>query len=467
MNFCVTLVTCNNRNTTEKVIKSFIDNTNIDVEKLNFYVYVQGCTDYYISSLKSIEHPNIKFHWIIKEKNSGLTLAMNELNDLSKNYKYTMFLEDDWICIPDENKNWLKDSLQFLDSNTDVSTLFLRKWSGEKEKWKYGWTRTVEYFIHTNPNNYNYAKKMKGSHKVKINHTKFQHIPEYLYSNNPNIHRNEDYYRVGIFPFIPHDDIKEQLGEWTDANSSSDKITKCWGYSEAYSMEKHLKLKCYYVDNGIFGHYEDWVQHMDLYINFYYECMNDYGRASHIYDKNKYLFIQIPKTGSTFLWHCFYTGNYPQYLNEKIYRHEGIGSWILELGDKLPKTFTIIRNPYDRLLSYYLHCTPNIPFLDFLKLKVKEKNPHLWQHKHICDKNDKILVDHVFKYEDGMENIMSNIIKCGISPIRTNDPNKQLNSGPKKLSKEEKMEYFNNETIEYISDIFKKDFEIFEYSTVI
>lgn len=258
MNFCVTLVTCNNRNTTEKVINSFIENTNF-TSSVDFYVYVQGCTDDYVSSLKSIKHPNVNFYWIIKEKNGGLTLAMNELNDLSKNYKYTMFLEDDWICIPGENKEWLNDGLCFLDSNDDVSTLFLRKWSGEKEKHHYGWTRTVQYFIHKNPNNYNYENKMKGSHKTDINNTKFQHIPEYLYSNNPNIHRNSDYYRVGIFPFIPHDDIKDQFGEWTDSNSSSDKITKCWGYSEAYSMEKHLGLKCYYVDNGIFGHYEDWV----------------------------------------------------------------------------------------------------------------------------------------------------------------------------------------------------------------
>jgi len=255
MNFCVTLLTCNDRNTTEKTINSFIENTNIS-QKLDFYVYAQGCTEEYILGLKNIEHSNINFHWIVKEENKGLTFAMNKLNAAVKEYKYAMFLEDDWICIT-ENKEWLNDSLEFLDKHDDVSTLFLRKWSGEKEKLKYGWTRTIEYFIHKNPGNFNYENKMKESHKINLGSTLFRDIPEYLYSNNPNIHRNEDYYRVGIFPFIPHEDIKDSFGEWDDSNSN-DKITKCWGYSEAYSMEKHLGLKCYYVDNGIFGHYEDW-----------------------------------------------------------------------------------------------------------------------------------------------------------------------------------------------------------------
>lgn len=258
MNFCVTLLTCNDRNTTEKTITSFLENTNIPVEKLDFYVYAQGCTQEYISKLQSITHHKINFHWIVKEENKGLTFALNELNDAVKEYTFVLFLEDDWICLPDDNKEWLNDSLNFLEQNNIVTTLYLRKWSGDAEKNKYGWTRTVEYYIHKNKGNFNYGNKLKsmGNHKTKVGSTTFQYIHEYLYSNNPNIHRNSDYYKAGIFPFIPHEDIKNSFGKWTDSNSS-DKITKCWGYSEAYSMEKHLGLLAYYVDDGIFGHYED------------------------------------------------------------------------------------------------------------------------------------------------------------------------------------------------------------------
>lgn len=258
MNFCVTLLTCNNRNTTEKVIRSFINNTNFD--DLDFYVYAQGCTDEYISELKSIVHPSINkinFHWIIKKENKGLTYALNELNEAVKDYEYSLFLEDDWICVT-ENKEWMNDSITFLETNKDVSTLFLRKWCSDGEKHIYGWNRTIEYFIHKNKGNFNYENKMKDSEKFTVNSTIFQHIPEYLYSNNPNIHSNKDYYRTGIFPFIPHEDIKDSFSDW-DSSNSSDKTTACWGHSEAYSMEKHLGLKAYYVDNGVFAHYEDLI----------------------------------------------------------------------------------------------------------------------------------------------------------------------------------------------------------------
>lgn len=251
MNFCVSLLTCNNRNTTEKTIGAFIENTKFN--NLDFFVYAQGCTPEYIENLQKIKHPEINFKYIIKEKNIGLTPALNELNSMVKEYKYVLFLEDDWICIT-KNKGWLKDSLQLLESNKDISTVFLRKYFDDKEKWHYGWTRTIPYHCHKHKDNFNYEKKMAGSNVVKVGVSEFQHIPTFLFTNNPCIRRNDDYYRVGAYPFPHYDDIKNNRDQWIGPKTSN---APNWGWAEAVTMEKIRDLTAYYIKDGIFGHHED------------------------------------------------------------------------------------------------------------------------------------------------------------------------------------------------------------------
>ena len=138
-----------------------------------------------------------------------------------------------------------------------ISTIGLRKYFDNDEKWHYGWTRTIPYYCHKNKDNFNYQKKMENSHQLNMNGLKFQHVPKFLYTNNPCIRRNVDYYQCGAIPIPEFADININKKDWTDQQSCK---VPYWGFAEAITMEKTIDLITYYLEEGIFGHYEDWQE---------------------------------------------------------------------------------------------------------------------------------------------------------------------------------------------------------------
>lgn len=254
--FAITTISCNDRQTLFKTIEMFLQNTHYD--KLNWYIYLQGNTEKYIDKFKQYiqNFDNIIFHLIINEKNIGLSKGVNELNENVKEYKYVLHIEDDWACLA-ENKNWLNTCLNFMEIHTDISTLYLRKYSNNEEKFQFGWTRNIKYQCHKYKDNFNYAEKMKKSHIIMYEEIKFQHIPKCLFTFNPTIRRNKDYYDNDIFPLLEFDDISNKKNMW---KLTQEHEIKDWGWCEALTMEKTINLKTYNVANGIFGHYENFFE---------------------------------------------------------------------------------------------------------------------------------------------------------------------------------------------------------------
>lgn len=261
--FCIASLVCNNRSTFFKVLSSFVEGTDITLfpEKIDWVVFVQGCTDDFVNKIKEscVAIDNLQVKVVSNAENLGLSKGMNRLHNLVKEYEYTLFLEDDWVLFPTEyNPSWLKACYDFLIEQSSVSTLALRRYKDEHEKYQYGWTRSIPYTNFTRTNNFNYESKMKGSTILTKGGLTFQHIPDFLFTMNPHIRKNSDYVKCGALPLIDIYDavINPQITNvW---KTSAHDGQSYWGVCEALSMEKTIDLKTFMVNDGLFVHYEHW-----------------------------------------------------------------------------------------------------------------------------------------------------------------------------------------------------------------
>jgi len=132
--------------------------------------------------------------------------------------------------------------------------------------------------------------------------------------------------------------------------------------------------------------------------------------------------------------------------------------------------FTIIRNPFDRVLSafYFLQkgnqgykIKPDIDFNEWIKNVFKVKGVSFNNHfKHMHPKllyEDKIWVDYIARIEN-IENDWKVISeKCDLP---NTFPRKNIS---KKKDGKNRYDYYNDESIEIVSKIYKKDLELLNY----
>ena len=212
--------------------------------------------------------------------------------------------------------------------------------------------------------------------------------------------------------------------------------------------------------------------------------------------KEKIIFIHIPKNAGTSIYECLKSkygvqnvGDcYGNMRGSCIMRgHHNAEKHINVIGlDEFNKYFKFctVRNPWDRFVSNYTYAKSvsahyqrcgnrlhigfnvleNIPFEEALYTfyeHYKKTNRVLYKHpgwkpqyKFICDKNNNILIDKIFKYEN------LNTDKDFIKLV----PNLPL------LNKSEHLHYTkyytNSSMIDIIKEIYKKDIELFDYSFI-
>lgn len=194
-------------------------------------------------------------------------------------------------------------------------------------------------------------------------------------------------------------------------------------------------------------------------------------------DKIKVIFIHIPKTGGTSIenaLNCKEIKNGYGVINNKAIHHY---SW-KEYKNKYPKRFknyykfTIVRNPYDKILSdyYYLkHIAKldidnfqNITFDEYLNYcgeivknklynKTKYHDHFLPQHKFIFNDNNNLMVNKILRFEN-----FSHINK--FIKIRFKKDLQWLN----KNKYSEKI-ILNQEQKDKIYEIYEKDFTLLSY----
>ena len=129
-NICITTITHNNKDILIDTILSFLNNT-ILPNNINWYILLQGYSSQYLERFNIIidmlqKNYSINIIPLLQINNLGLSKGFNLLVDHTKNYKYILHIEDDWITLPNINKRWLIDSITLLDSDNSISTILFR-----------------------------------------------------------------------------------------------------------------------------------------------------------------------------------------------------------------------------------------------------------------------------------------------------------------------------------------------------
>ncbi len=192
------------------------------------------------------------------------------------------------------------------------------------------------------------------------------------------------------------------------------------------------------------------------------------------HDKYKCIFIHVPKVAGSSIERVIYQ------TDKWLVGHVKASDYMKFDKDKFDSYFSFgfVRNPYDRVVSAYhylkndspapydiewgrLHIN-NLTFEEFIlslqdeefKEKILSKNHFSFQYKYLCDENMNILVNFVGKFEQLNSDFKKilNILHREDSLVHVNK-SKHLNY----------RDYYNSQTYKIIREIYRCDFEIFDY----
>ena len=199
--------------------------------------------------------------------------------------------------------------------------------------------------------------------------------------------------------------------------------------------------------------------------------LSEKGTLLNAFKEKKLIFIHIPKTAGISLVKAFFgevtlEGHRSLWFYKQVFKSDF----------KEYFTFTIVRNPWDRLYSAYkflekggmnihdknafeTHLSIYRDFEDFvlngLNKKITQEIMHLIpQHEFVCDKNGKIIVDHIGRFENLNKSIekINDILKSDFKLEHHN-----------KTDKKDYKDIYTTKMIEKVHQIYQKDIDIFEY----
>jgi hypothetical protein len=190
-------------------------------------------------------------------------------------------------------------------------------------------------------------------------------------------------------------------------------------------------------------------------------------------------FVDIPRTSSTTLRLTFYR-RYGKLFGRPS-TSQGVGMGLIpphlpasqlkeqlgaELWDSLYK-FTIIRNPFERVLSLYLFLRSNgklqqLSFPEYVRKLVSKEGYDYHGHymsnsEYICDSDGNLLVDEVFRFENRKQ-AMPVIAKRTSCPEVATGKRKAYQTGHRHYS-----HYYDSTTRKRIEEFFLDDFDRFAY----
>jgi hypothetical protein len=239
LHFCIATLTHNGekRDTQlELTINTFLENTNIPFVK--WFIFINGESEAIFNvcdTLRTKWKDKIDIIPIQSNINMGVGAGINQLNNYCRDYKYTLFLEGDWITLPENiagfDKDWVNRSLEMMEAN-DVEQLQLRKYQNDTDDRQFGFG----YWI--------------ADRNVESVTDEFVFLKERDYTNNPHIRKNSAYYNLGILP------LKEFYDE--SGNPTELKTSTQWGQAEIQAEALGRKLKSVWLKNGIMVHCDHW-----------------------------------------------------------------------------------------------------------------------------------------------------------------------------------------------------------------
>jgi len=186
-----------------------------------------------------------------------------------------------------------------------------------------------------------------------------------------------------------------------------------------------------------------------------------YSWKNHQIFNNKLLFLHIWKTGGSSI-KTFFHG----FEKSKTPSHQMCYQIIDEIGIENYKkfvTFTVVRNPYDRIVSLYFYrkqLCKNIDcsFEDFLKSGKFKKHPPMYYH---ITYNGDVLCKYILKLENIKEDLKN--------MLKEEKIDKSVEHFPKVRESihDNYLEYYKDrELIDIVNQYHRKDFELFGYQTI-
>lgn len=179
--------------------------------------------------------------------------------------------------------------------------------------------------------------------------------------------------------------------------------------------------------------------------------------------KNKWAYIHIPKTGGTSLTSILLNVD----GSEQVTTHGSLNQ-LNNVDDYF--IFTMVRNPYTRIASWYEHTKRDIvlqTFKDFL-LKIDPLDflyfPQEWYAYH--GKTDKTRISYVGKYENFEQDSMRIFKKIGIKVDSIPHLNRNVywEKYPNLNTHNLYKQYYTEEWMrDWIKTKYKNDFKLFEY----
>jgi hypothetical protein len=256
-NFCICTLTHSNPDrgrALKYTVSSFMEDYTGDM--FEWFIWVNITDDSINESLEWIqqEYSNrVKFNIHVSNVNLGPGGGINRLSEMSKEYEYSIFLEGDWLYVPNKisglSHNWIQDSIKFLNDFPDVTHIQLRKYLDDLDDRQY---------------TYGYWMRPENVERI-VDYTGGEYIimKERMYTNTPCLRRMSAYYDLGIFP------LKEFYDE--DGNPSEHKGKPMWGQAELSATKE---IKAAWLHFGAFVHFEDWnyVDAWDQYIEDGFGC---------------------------------------------------------------------------------------------------------------------------------------------------------------------------------------------------
>lgn len=136
--------------------------------------------------------------------------------------------------------------------------------------------------------------------------------------------------------------------------------------------------------------------------------------------------------------------------------------------------FTMVRNPWDRVISQYLYLQKrkdlreflgvprHVSFVEYLK-RIQEK-PHVhWspQTNFFLDNNGEVMVDYIARYEDYRSEVLFILKRIGL--VREGDHDSVEIPHVNRSVRKPYWRYFSSETREMVAEIYRSDIEYFDY----
>jgi chondroitin 4-sulfotransferase 11 len=174
--------------------------------------------------------------------------------------------------------------------------------------------------------------------------------------------------------------------------------------------------------------------------------------------KLKLIFIHIPKTGGTSL-----VTKLDNYHSDKYYNknHLNMKYYIEKYPKLLIKNYykiTIVRNPFDRLVSWWFYCKSlnlNEGKMTFKEFIIHRKGST--QLKYLFDENNNITIDKIIKFENYQHEINELFKKCNLD-IKMDIHTLKTNTNRKHYSY-----YYDEECINLVNTFFKEELDLFNY----